>query len=157
LLIAAWSVLPDFASVNLSEDGALRVINLLNERGVGVEAGVWTEDDARLLVDEGLDAACLRVLVEVDAVTDPEGAVYLAGAIDALLDMGLSEAPRLHHGGGIATWSVLAAAMENGHDVRIGLEDALVLEDGSSAASNEALIVEARRLATLAGRSAASD
>ena len=35
----AWSVLPDFASVNLNEDGALTVIDLLNERGVGVEAG----------------------------------------------------------------------------------------------------------------------
>ena len=53
-----WSVLPDFASVNLGEEGALEVIDLLNERGVGVEAGVWTTGDAHTLLDNGLDDAC---------------------------------------------------------------------------------------------------
>jgi uncharacterized protein (DUF849 family) len=155
-MIGAWSVLPDFASVNLSEAGSMLVIDLLNELGVGIEAGVWTVDDARLLIDSGLDAACRRVLVEVDAVGDPDEAVHLAASVDTILDDGLSEAPRLHHGAGIATWAVLAAAMEVGHDVRVGLEDTLVLADGSSAQSNEVLTRAASELARLARRSVES-
>jgi len=152
-LIRAWPVLPDFASVNLGEDGALLVIDLLNERGIGVEAGVWSEQDARLLVEEGLDAACVRVLVEVDAIAEADDAVDLAASIDAILDNGLSEATRLHHGGGLATWAVMAAAMENGHDVRVGLEDTLLNRDGSLARDNEAQVLAAREMATAARRS----
>lgn len=153
MLIASWTSLPDFASVNLSEDGALEIIDLLNQRGIDVEAGVWDQTGARLLIDEGLDAALLRVLVEVEVAPEAEGAVYLAASIDAILDVGLSEAPRLHHGGGVATWGVLAAAIELGHDVRIGLEDTLVLDDGSLAPSNEALVAAVRRMAETAWRS----
>jgi uncharacterized protein (DUF849 family) len=148
----AWSVLPDYASVNLSEEGALEVIDLLNERGVGVEAGVWSLDDARVLLDNGLDDACTRVLVEVDAEYDPDDAVRLASAIDFVLDDGLSQAPRLHHGGGLATWSVLAAAIDKGHDVRIGLEDTLVLGDGRSATDNAELVAAVSAMAAVCGR-----
>lgn len=150
--IAAWTVLPDFASVNLSEPGAIAVIDLLNERGIGVEAGVWTLDDARMLVHEGLDAACLRILVEVDALTAPDDAIALAAAIDVVLDDGLAEAPRLHHGAGVATWGVLAAAMMRGHDVRIGLEDTLTWADGDVAPDNAALVARVAELAVRAGK-----
>lgn len=147
-----WSVLPDFASVNLAEEGALEVIDLLNERGVGVEAGVWTTGDAHTLLDNGLDDACLRVLVEVEAVSSPEDAVRLASAIDFVLDDGLSQAPRLHHGGGLATWGVLAAAIDKGHDVRIGLEDTLVLGNGRSATDNAELVSVVGAMAVACGR-----
>jgi uncharacterized protein (DUF849 family) len=150
--IAAWSVLPDFASVNLSEEGAIDVIDLLNERGVGVEAGVWTLDDARLMIDEGLDAACLRILVEVEAIEVAEAAVALAAAIDCVLDDGLAQSPRLHHGGGAATWQVIEAAMERGHDVRIGLEDSLIGADGLLVESNAALVAQVAGLAARVGR-----
>ena len=46
-LIRAWTVLPDFASVNLHEAGAIDVIRLLLDKGVGVEAGVWNAPAAR--------------------------------------------------------------------------------------------------------------
>jgi uncharacterized protein (DUF849 family) len=149
--IAAWTVLPDYASVNLNEPGAVELIELLNERGVGVEAGVSTLDEARLLVHEGLDAACLRVLVEVEAVT-PDDAIALAGAIDFVLDDGLAQAPRLHHGADAATWGVLAAAMVRGHDVRIGLEDTLTWADGVVVPDNAALVTRVAELAVRAGR-----
>jgi uncharacterized protein (DUF849 family) len=149
--IAAWTVLPDYASVNLNEPGAVDVIDLLNERGVGVEAGVGTLDEARLLVHEGLDAACLRVLVEVEAVT-LDDAIALAGAIDFVLDDGLAQAPRLHHGVAEATWGVLAAAMVRGHDVRIGLEDTLTWADGVVVPGNTALVTRVAELAVRAGR-----
>jgi len=157
-MLHSWSVLPAFASVNLSEEGALEVIDLLNALGVGVEARVWTTDDAHMLVENGLDDACVRVLVEVDAdadadaVSDPDDAVRLAAAIDFMLDDGLSQAPRLHHGAGVATWSVMAAAIETGHDVRVGLEDTLVLGDRSLALNNAALVSSARSMAVAAGR-----
>jgi uncharacterized protein (DUF849 family) len=149
----SWTVLPDFASVNLSEDGAFAVIDLLNERGVGVEAGVWNTDDAHILIDNGLDDACVRVLVEVEAESNPEDAVRLASAIDFVLDDGLSQAPRIHHGGGLATWSVLAAAIDKGHDVRVGLEDTLVLGNGRTARDNAELVAAVGAMAVACGRS----
>jgi uncharacterized protein (DUF849 family) len=150
--IASWSVLPDFASVNLAEPGAIEVIELLNERGVGVEAGIWTIADARLLIAEGLDAACLRILVEVEAASVSQNACALAAAIDFVLDDGLVQSPRLHHGGGVATWPVIEAAMERGHDVRIGLEDTLVWPDGTVVEGNAALVARVADLAKRAGR-----
>ena len=131
---------------------ALQMIELLNARGVGVEAGVWSLADARLLVDEGIDTACVRVLVEVESAQSPAEALQLAGAIDAILDDGLAETPRLHHGGDITAWTVIVAAMERGHDVRVGFEDTLVMPDGSIAASNATLVAAAAELARRAGR-----
>lgn len=138
--ISSWEVLPDFASVNLGEDGALAVIDLLSERGVGIEAGVWHVDDAHQLVHQGLDSALVRVLVEIHDEPDPRVALRLAAAIDTILDEGHVEAPRLHHGTGRTTWSLIAAAIERGHDVRVGLEDTLVLADGSPARDNATLV-----------------
>ncbi|MGC4812402.1 3-keto-5-aminohexanoate cleavage protein [Micromonospora sp. DT228] len=42
--VRAWSVLPDFASVNAHEAGAEAVAAALHERGVHVEVGLWTLD-----------------------------------------------------------------------------------------------------------------
>jgi len=55
-------------------------------------------------------------------------------------------APRLHHGEGAATWSVLRAAIRLGRDVRVGLEDTVVLEDGRPASGNRELVQAAARL-----------
>jgi uncharacterized protein (DUF849 family) len=55
-------------------------------------------------------------------------------------------APQRHHGVGTATWAVLEAAAARGRDIRIGLEDTLVREDGSPAADNSELVGEAVRL-----------
>jgi uncharacterized protein (DUF849 family) len=48
--------------------------------------------------------------------------------------------PQLWHGYGELTWEVVAAGAAAGHDVRVGLEDVLVLPDGSVAASNAELV-----------------
>ena len=47
---------------------------------------------------------------------------------------------QLHHGAGRQTWAVLDAARRRGHDVRVGLEDTLVLADGSTARDNAELV-----------------
>jgi len=155
--IEGWEVLPDFASVNLAEEEALAVVDALAERGVGVEAGVWTLDDARMLIEAGLDEACERVLVEVDAIADGATAARAAAAIDATLDGALIQASRLHHGGGVATWDVIAAAITLGHDVRIGLEDTLVDRRGVVVESNAALVAAVVAMAGAAGRVVSAD
>jgi uncharacterized protein (DUF849 family) len=50
-LIEEWIVLPDYCSVNLNEDDAVEVIDLLSRKGIGVEAGLWTEGDAEAVCE----------------------------------------------------------------------------------------------------------
>ena len=56
------------------------------------------------------------------------------------------ELPQVHHGEGIACWSVNARAARLGHGIRTGLEDVTVLPDGSPAADNAALVRAAAEL-----------
>jgi uncharacterized protein (DUF849 family) len=131
-LISAWSE-PDYASVNVSEEGWQRVVRALRERGIGVEAGVWTPQDARALTESGLAGDLTRILIEpVEA--DPAGAVALVAAISDQLT-----GPILQHGDGAATWVLLEDAIRHGFDTRIGLEDTLE-------ADNPALIRRAMNL-----------
>jgi uncharacterized protein (DUF849 family) len=124
--VARWNE-PDMASVNLSEDGAKPVMEALLARGIGVEAGIWSVEDAYRLADTGLQNSLVRILVEIiDPAGDPD-------------QIGVT-APRLHHGEGDSTWPVLRQATRLGRDARIGLEDTLTLPDGSLAPSNEALV-----------------
>ena len=59
----------------------------------------------------------------------------------------VSPRPRLHHGYGLATWHVLRAAVALGRDIRVGLEDTVVLADGTPATSNAELVAAAVALA----------
>lgn len=63
-LVARWTE-PDYASVNLSEEGAAEVMGALLEVGIGVEAGVWSVEDAERLAATGLAGRVTRILVEV--------------------------------------------------------------------------------------------
>jgi uncharacterized protein (DUF849 family) len=144
-LIEAWTVLPDYASVNFSETGTADVCEVLMRRGIGIEAGLWSVDDVRSFVASQLAAWCLRVLVEA-LPPDPEQAVAAAAAIDAALDDAGIWLPRLHHGDGVATWAVLDAALDLGRGVRVGLEDTLLLADGAPARDNADLVAAAVRM-----------
>ena len=138
--VREWSVLPDYVSVNVSEPGFGELCALLAGRGVGLEAGVWSVADAHDLSER--DAPLIRVLVEVgDGPGEPARALEIS---EALVAAGVS-APQLHHGEGLATWAVIDAAAELGHDVRVGLEDTTVLPDGSAARDNAELVAEAVR------------
>jgi uncharacterized protein (DUF849 family) len=143
--IAGWRAKPDFASVNFSEQGAAEVAHVLAGAGIGIEAGLATLDDVDALSASGLAPRCLRLLVEV-AEREPGAAVAAAARISESLRALAPEVPQLHHGVEIATWHVIEAALEAGHDVRIGLEDTLVLEDGSPARDNAELVRLAARL-----------
>ncbi|MFI6330886.1 3-keto-5-aminohexanoate cleavage protein [Micromonospora chersina] len=139
--VRAWTVLPDFASVNAHEPGAAAVAAALHERGVMVEAGLWTVAavDAwrRWPVPTG------RVLVE--CLAEPVD-VALADADAILTALPTDRPPVLLHGEGPATWQVLAEAVRRGLDTRIGLEDTLVLPDGTAAPDNTALVSAAHTL-----------
>jgi uncharacterized protein (DUF849 family) len=135
--VATWRG-PDMASVNLGEEGAETVMRALLSAGIGVEAGIWSVDDAERLARSGMVDRLTRVLIEiVDPVDDP---IATALTILAALDRLDVNVPRLMHGEREATWPVHALALERGLDTRIGLEDTVDLPDGSLAPSNESLV-----------------
>jgi uncharacterized protein (DUF849 family) len=143
-LVRAWRA-PDYASVNVSEEGSTGVMKVLVDAGIGIEAGVWSVDDAEQLAESGLVGGLTRVLVEpVNAPSSAAGDVVeeIHRALDAL---GV-EAPRLQHGDGEATWVLIADAVRRGLDTRVGLEDTLNGPDGERTAGNEALVRAAREL-----------
>jgi uncharacterized protein (DUF849 family) len=142
--VAAWDVLPDFASVNLHEEGAEELMRLLLDRGVAVEAGVSDPAAAEVLIRSGFTPRCLRILVE-PRQQSYEAARNMAAGIIQLLS-GLPVAPPiLLHGFEETAWPLLNDAVLWGHQARIGFEDTLRLPSGETAQSNADLISEARR------------
>ncbi len=119
--------------------------------GIAVEAGVWTAEDAELLAASTFGREVIRILIE-PRDSSPEAAVTTAAQAEETLARHGLQAPRVHHGYGMATWHVIRAALEMGQDIRVGLEDTVVLPDGSTATGNGELVAAAARLATEAGR-----
>ena len=143
-LVRAWQVVPEFASVNFHEPGAVALAEVLLDMGVGVEAGLATPEAAEVLRQAELESRCLRVLLEPaeDAVT---AALETVAAIERVLGAGERRTRRLLHGGDATAWPILAEAWRRGYDARIGFEDTLWLPDGSPAADNAALVIAAGR------------
>ena len=88
----------------------------------------------------------MRVLVEPQE-PEPLDAEATADRISIALDRA-DVRPRVFHGYGTATWRVIEYALEAAWDVRIGLEDTLVLPDGSPAGGNLDLVRAVMRLAS---------
>jgi hypothetical protein len=79
----------------------------LLDAGVGIEAGVWSVEDAERLAASGLGDRVTRVLIEPVDVSAGD-ALAVVDEIHAALDrLGLT-APRLQHGDGEATWVLCA-------------------------------------------------
>jgi uncharacterized protein (DUF849 family) len=144
--VGQWSVLPDYASVNLSERNAPAVIERLHRLGIGIEAGLADRDDAERLLNLGLHRLALRILVEVGE-QDLDRAQVVVDQILAALRSAPFAKPILLHGADGSAWPLLRRAMESGFSVRIGLEDVKILPDGSVAASNPDLVAAAVRIA----------
>jgi uncharacterized protein (DUF849 family) len=139
--ISGWEFKPDYVSVNLSEPGSLALWDLLKEKGIKPEAGIWAMDDAEMFVKNKLDQYCERVLVEMFH-WEKEEALLQAGQISAFLAEYSSELEQVHHGEGANTWAVVENALKQNYGARIGLEDTLVLRNGGKAKSNEELYLE---------------
>ena len=138
-LIKAWRE-PDYASVNLCEPGAVEIAEVLLRNGIGVEAGVWTVEDAVTLARSGIKDCIQRVLIEPVRAGGVDEALALTARIHVALDEGGVGVPRLQHGEGRATWPVMRDAVRRGCLVRIGFEDTLHLPDGRLAGSNVELV-----------------
>lgn len=139
--IREWTVLPDHASVNWHEPGAEQVAAALLERGVAVEAGIWSNTDgAARFAASPLGPRVLRVLAEVTN-PDPDTAEDSARELLAALATAHGR-PVLLHGEEGGTWPVLRLAGRLGLATRIGLEDTLFLPDGQRALSNAELVTE---------------
>ncbi|MFI0368191.1 3-keto-5-aminohexanoate cleavage protein [Actinomadura sp. 1N219] len=143
--IRSWPVPPDHASVNFHEDGADLVAEALFERGVAIEAGIFSgTDGAERFLRWPHAHHVLRILAEV---TDPDPETATGTAKALLHDLGTNHGrPVLLHGEEGGAWPVLRLAVRLNLDVRIGLEDTLVLPDGAPAADNAALIQTARAM-----------
>lgn len=140
--IAGWRELPDYASVNLSEPDAPAIMELLRQRGVGIEAGLATTADARRFVKLTGYERVLRILIEIDIADLPQ-AMAEAEGIAAMLQSAATRRPILLHGVDAAVWPFVERARRERWSTRVGLEDGSTLADGSVAADNAAIVAAA--------------
>lgn len=136
--ISRWRTPPDFVSVNVEEAGWPGLVRAALHAGIGVEAGLATPEDAAEFAGSPFVHRVLRALVQVD------GGAEDARVLGRLVPEGVAQ---LWHGYDRFTWEVLRAGVAEGHDVRVGLEDVLVLPDGRTAADNAELVGLATGLA----------
>ena len=140
--VRGWSERPDCVSLNVAEEGWRKLGELLAERGVWIEIGLFAPRHPEELAASGLAAHCRRALVEPQETT-PETAIATAGAIDGHLERQGVSLPQLHHGVDLTTWAVLDAAVRREREIRIGFEDTFALPDARRAGSNAELVAAA--------------
>ena len=144
-IVEAWEELPDLVSANQGEPGIVALCELLLSRGVDIEAGLLSVDDAHDFVRSGLADRCRRVLIEpLEAA--PEIAMRHAARMEDIVIAAGIRLEQVHHGYDIACWAVNRRALDRGHGIRTGLEDVAVLPDGEQARDNTELVAAAVRL-----------
>lgn len=143
--IRRWQVLPDYVSVNVHEPEAENVIALMQARGVGVEAGIWTRAAAQRFVATRLPRYCLRALVEMTSDDPAEATAEAEAVLGILRDAGVT-LPVLLHGQGGSVWTMVEMAAGRGLATRVGFEDGHRLPEGALAASNAAMVAAAARI-----------
>jgi uncharacterized protein (DUF849 family) len=143
-IVEAWEDMPDLVTANQGEPGIVALCEFLLSRGVRIEAGLLSSEDARSFVRSGLGDRCHRILIEpLDA--DPEIAVRHAEQMeDIVMSAGIG-IEQVHHGYDIACWAVNRRGLERGHGIRTGLEDVTLLPDGTPARDNAELVAAAAR------------
>jgi uncharacterized protein (DUF849 family) len=133
----------DCATVNLSEPGFERVMQVLLDAGIGIDAGLWAPEEIPALLASGFLPHVQRVSIELDRGEpyyhggDP---LVLAQQVNDALTMAGSVCARLTHGMNDWTWPLVADAFRRGHDTRVGFEDSVFLPDGTKAESNAQLV-----------------
>jgi uncharacterized protein (DUF849 family) len=156
-IVESWTDMPDLVSANQGEPGIAELCELLLSRGVGIEAGLLSSDDARAFVRSGLAGRCRRVLVEPLDVDSDVAVRHAAEMEDIVASAGIA-LQQVHHGYGIACWAVNRRALDRGHGIRTGLEDVTLLPDGTQARDNAELVAAAARLVRVhAGRESHDD
>lgn len=143
--VAGWAGLaaparPDFASVNVCEEGWAEVTGLLAQAGIAVETGLWTVADVTTAAASPIPGRLLRVMVEVMDVTAGQATKVAWDILSALDRSALRTAPRLLHGEGAGCWPLVAYAGRLGLATRIGLEDTLAGPGGEPVTGNADLV-----------------
>ncbi|MDX2563570.1 3-keto-5-aminohexanoate cleavage protein [Streptomyces sp. TX20-6-3] len=141
--IRSWALLPDLVSVDWHESGAEEVAGALLERGIGVEAGLWARTDGpERFARSALAPRVRRVLVKVPYPPAGSGAEDASRSFLSGLELPPG-VPVLLHGEDGSAWPVLRLALRLGLVARIGLEDTVLLPDGTRAGSNAELVTAA--------------
>jgi uncharacterized protein (DUF849 family) len=146
--VAGWAGLtgaerPDFASVNVSEAGWAQVAHTLAAAGIGVEAGVWSVADARVLAGTPDLPPLLRVMVEITGAQAADAATAAAQGREVVRSVRESARradPLLLHGENAGCWPLIARAGELGLATRIGLEDTTTGPAGQPVSGNAELV-----------------
>jgi uncharacterized protein (DUF849 family) len=138
--VRRWTEFPDSAGVNFGEPGAVELATMLLAKGIGVEAGLFSADDAQRLIAAGLAQHCHHVQIEPIFARNITEALATAQAVERVLDTAGVRTPRLLHGKDATAWPMLAYAVAQGYATRIGFEDTLVLPNGEPARDNAELI-----------------
>jgi uncharacterized protein (DUF849 family) len=144
-LVEAWEELPDLVTANQGEAGIVELCELLLTRGVEIEAGLLSAEDARAYVRWGMADRCRRVLIE-PLDEDSDAAVQHAAVMEEIVVAAGITLEQVHHGYGAACWVVNRRALERGHGIRTGLEDVTVGPDGKPALDNADLVAAAVRM-----------
>lgn len=145
--LAAWpaDALPDFASVAFCEEGADEAAELVLARGMVLESAVWSMADVPALLASPTLHRNVRILIEPET-EDPVEAVAQCREIAAVVREAGVTAPILYHGYDETVWPVVAAAIHDGCETRIGFEDGVLLPDGTPPADNAELVKAVRAL-----------
>lgn len=143
--ITNWQALPDYASVNLSEPDAPAVMSLLQDKGIGIEAGLATVEDARRFAALPRYHRAFRVLIEIEE-QKLDKADRIVGGIVAVLEQANITRPILLHGFDATVWHFVRQARNRLWSTRVGLEDGRVLPQGDAARDNADLVAEAVRI-----------
>ncbi|MGV6872624.1 3-keto-5-aminohexanoate cleavage protein [Pseudochelatococcus sp. B33] len=143
--IAAWRVLPDYASANLSERDAPAILELLHDIGVRVEAGLATVADARRFVALPACHRVSRVLIEIEE-QDPKEADRIADGIAQVLQEAGVARPILLHGFDATVWHFVERARQRRWSTRVGLEDGRHRARGEVTGGNADLVADAVRI-----------
>jgi uncharacterized protein (DUF849 family) len=144
-IVEAWEEMPDLVTANQGEPGIIELCELLLSRGVGIEAGLLTIEDARAFGRSGLAGRCRRVLIE-PLDDDPDAAVQHAATMEGIVVAAGITLEQVHHGYDMGCWAVNRRGLGRGHGIRTGLEDVTLLPDGQPARDNADLVAAAARL-----------
>ena len=143
--VKSWENIPDFISVNMIEDDAVKISKLLISKGVKIEAGLNEKKAAEIFVESDLVKDCFRILIE----PEPEEfiqAIKTINEIEDVLNKHDIKIPRLLHGFNAVSWDILREAKRRGYDSRIGMEDTVYIENGEMVNSNLELIQYANNI-----------
>ena len=132
-------------TANQGEPGIAELCEHLIGRGVGIEAGLLEAADAEAFVASGLAPRCVRAMVE-PLEQNIDAALAQAAAIEEILTRAGIGLPQVHHGDQLASWAVNERAVARGHGIRTGLEDTVVLPDGSAPRGNGDLVRAAAQI-----------